>query len=240
MAAVLACGPGAVLSHSSAAVLWEIRPEQAQSTEVAVLPSVARRHRRIVVHRRSLAGDEVTRHHEIPVTTPICTLIDLATQLEASQLEGAINEADKRGLVDPEAIRLSLDRLPRRPGIGVLREILDTRTFVLTDSELECRFLPLARKAGLPPPQTGELVNGFQVDFYWPDLRLVVETDGLRYHRTPAQQARDRIRDQTHIASGLTPLRFTHGQVTYEPETVGETLKAVAARLKEEAGDAEE
>jgi very-short-patch-repair endonuclease len=74
-------------------------------------------------------------------------------------------------------------------------------------------------------------VNGFKVDFYWPDLGLVVETDGLRYHRTPAQQARDRIRDQTHAAAGLTPLRFTHAQVKYEPTRVEETLVAVARRL---------
>ena len=74
-------------------------------------------------------------------------------------------------------------------------------------------------------------MNGFRVDFYWPDLGLVVETDGLRYHRTPARQARDRLRDQVHTAAGLTPLRFTHAQVRYEPKHVKRTLAAVGGRL---------
>ena len=80
---------------------------------------------------------------------------------------------------------------------------------------------------GLPLPQTGSYVNGYKVDFYWPDLGLVVETDGLRYHRTPTQQARDRQRDQAHAAAGLTTLRFTHAQVRFEPEYVRKTLAAV-------------
>jgi very-short-patch-repair endonuclease len=121
--------------------------------------------------------------------------------------------------------------MPRRPGIAILREALDRRTFALTDSALERRFLPLARDAGLAQPQTGVRVNGFKVDFYWPDLGLVVETDGLRYHRTPAQQAADRRRDQVHTAAGLTTLRFTHAQVRYEPGFVRSTLAAIARRL---------
>ena len=82
--------------------------------------------------------------------------------------------------------------------MDVLRRMLDRRTFTLTDSHLERLMLPLIRRAGLGRPETGCLVNGFRVDFYWPDLGLVVETDGLRYHRTPAQQTRDRLRDQAH------------------------------------------
>jgi very-short-patch-repair endonuclease len=95
---------------------------------------------------------------------------------------------------------------------------------------LERRFLPIVRKAGLPLPQTRWRVNGFKVDFYWPELGLVVETDGLRYHRMPAAQARDRVRDQEHAAAGLTPLRFTRAQVRFEPERVEATLAAVASR----------
>jgi very-short-patch-repair endonuclease len=78
---------------------------------------------------------------------------------------------------------------------------------------------------------TKQWVSGFEVDFYWPGLGLVVETDGLRYHRTPAEQARDRLRDQTHAAAGLTPLRFTHAQIRYEPEHVSTVLASVAGRL---------
>src|SRR6185503_11480422 len=178
-----------------------------------------------------LTAEDITRHESIPVTTPICTLVDLATCLRRDQLEAAINEADKRDLVDPEALREALDRLTHRPGAPALRATLDRRTFSLTDSELERRFLPLTRKAGLPPPMTGCYVNGFKVDFYWPRLGLVVETDGLRYHRTPAQQTRDRLRDQAHTAAGLTQLRFTRAQVAFDPEHVQATLSAVARRL---------
>ncbi len=108
--------------------------------------------------------------------------------------------------------------------MGVLRKTLDRRTFRLTDSELERRFIPIARGAGLPMPLTRQSVNGHQVDFHWPSLGLVIETDGLRYHRTPAQQARDRRRDQAHTAAGMVALRFTHEQVRYEPAEVTSVL----------------
>ena len=93
-------------------------------------------------------------------------------------------------------------------------------------------FLPIATRAGLPKPDTKRRVNGFRVDFFWPQLGLVVETDGLRYHRTPAQQAKDRLRDQRHAAAGLTPLRFTHAQVAFEDRHVEGVLLQVAARLR--------
>ena len=106
--------------------------------------------------------------------------MDQALVWSRDRLERAINEADKRDLVDPERLRASLEPLAGQPGVGVLRAVLDRRTFSLTESELERRFLPLARQVGLPRPQTGVHVEGYKVDFYWPDLDLVVETDGLR------------------------------------------------------------
>jgi hypothetical protein len=109
---------------------------------------------------------DITTHRGSPVTSPTCTLVDLAATLRRDHLERAINEADKRDLIDPEAPRAGLDRFKRWPGVAALRETLDRRTFALTDSELERRFLSLARKSGLPPPQTGQYVNGFKVDFY--------------------------------------------------------------------------
>lgn len=92
--------------------------------------------------------------------------------------------------------------------------------------------MPIARKAGLEPPLTRQVVNGYRVDFYWPQLGLVAETDGLRYHRTASQQTRDRERDQAHTASGLTSLRFSHAQIRFEPDRVATTLRAVADRLR--------
>ncbi len=160
------------------------------------------------------------------------TLIDLATRLDRAGIERMVNEADKRDLADPESLRSALGAYRGRRGVARLREVLDRRTFRLTDSELERRFLSLAGNAGLAPPQTRQRLNGFRVDFFWPELGLVVETDGLRYHRTPAQQARDRVRDQAHTAAGLTSLRFTHAQVRFDADHVRATLEAVSCRLQ--------
>jgi very-short-patch-repair endonuclease len=234
MAAVLACGPRAFLSDESAGALLEILPSTAGPIDVSVRGARCPRARAgIRIHRRrGLTDADVTRHLGIPVTSPALTLLDLAPRLSRDQLERAIGEADKRDLIDPESLRRELERFANRPGIAPLRETLDRHTFTLTDSELERRFLPIARQAGLSRPLTQQLVNGFRVDFYWPDLGLVVETDGLRYHRTPAQQAKDRLRDQAHAAAGLTPLRFVRAQVRYDPAHVCRTLASVAARLR--------
>ncbi len=174
---------------------------------------------------------EVGTRHRIPVTGPAQTLIDLATRLGRLDLERAVSEADRLGLITPPALRRALDAHAGEPGVRTLRTRLDRRTFRLTRSKLEQRFLPLAKRAGLPVPKTKQWVNGFEVDFYWPALGLVVESDGLTYHRTPAQQAQDRRRDQAHTAAGMTPLRFTHEQVRYEPAHVLAILTAVAPRL---------
>lgn len=116
-----------------------------------------------------------------------------------------------------------------RRGIRKLRILLGT--YSRTDSNLERRFLKLVDRANLPRPQTQTWIEGFRVDFFWPDLRLVIETDGLTYHRTPAQQAVDRRRDQALTAAGLTCLRLTNAQVRLEAEAVIEILRATTARL---------
>ena len=221
MAAVLACGPGSALSHGSAAALWGFGEEH--GLHVTVPPSRAPRRGGITVHRRALVAEaDVTIHDHIPVTTPAATLMSLSTVLKPRALEAAVNDADRLGLITPDALRAGLDG---RPGTAALRAILDRHTFSLTDSELERRFLRLCRKAGLPRPMTQQHLLGYRVDFHWPDLRLVVETDGLRYHRTPAQQAKDRRRDQALTAAGLIVLRFTHAQVRYEPGYVEALLR---------------
>jgi very-short-patch-repair endonuclease len=233
MAAVLACGEGAVLSHSSAAALWRIGQERRGLLEVSLPSSSRRRRPGIRIHRRPSLNPrrDLTSEYGIPVTTPVQTLIDMTLRLDRSGVERMINEADRYNLTHPPQLREALDARAGEPGVAKLRHILDRRTFRLTKEELERRFLPLVREAGLPTPLTGQFVNEFEVDFYWPDLGLVVETDGLRYHRTPAEQARDRLRDQTHTAAGLTPLRFTHEQVRYEPEHVLRILAQTASRL---------
>jgi very-short-patch-repair endonuclease len=186
----------------------------------------------IQLHRRELDERDLARSEGIPVTSPGRTLIDLGSRLPLGQLEAAVNEADKLDLIDPERLRSVIEGRSGVHGVASLRRILDRRTFSLTDSELERRFMRLVRGADLPPPQTQRVVNGFKVDFHWSEVGLVVETDGLRYHRTPAQQARDRRRDQAHTAAGLTPLRFTHAEVRFEPDRVARTLITVWRRLQ--------
>jgi very-short-patch-repair endonuclease len=233
MAAVLGCGPKAVLSHGSAAALWGIGKERRGSIEVSVPASSLRRRPGTRVHRRpNLSSSEITTRDGIPVTSLVQTMIDIAAHWGRADLERAINEADRLELIDPEALFDALDSHRGKHGVGPLRALLGERTFRLTDSELERRFLQLVAESGVPIPVTGMRLNGFKVDFCWPHLALVVETDGLRYHRTPAQQARDRLRDQAHLAAGMTPLRFTHAQVRFEAPYVRRTLVAVVRRLE--------
>ena len=233
MAAVLSCGSGALLSHGSAAALWGIGDERPLGVEVSLPAGPMRRRPGVTAHRRArLYEHEHAERHLIPVTAVATTLVDVASYSTRPAVLALINAADREDLLDPDALRLALTRVPGRPGLPAIRDALDRLTFVLTDSELERRFLPLARAIGLPKPQAGVFLNGFKVDFFWPDLGLVVETDGLRYHRTPAQQARDRVRDNAHLAAGLTPLRFTHGQVRYEPGYVRATLATTVRRLR--------
>jgi len=147
-------------------------------------------------------------------------------------LERAVNEADKLDVIDTDALRKALGDRPGEPGVRPLRQILDKDTFRLSDDELERLFRPLAAAAGIPVQLTKHVVNKFEVDFFWPDLGLVVETDGWRYHRTPSAQSRDALRFQTHVAHGLTPLRFSHYQVKYEPAHVKDVLMRTAANLR--------
>lgn len=232
MAAVLACGPQTLLSHRSAAALWGIRPAGKKEVEVVVPTGVSRRRPGIRVHRRreheAPGRREVDR---IPLTHPVATLIDLATCIPLWQLEAAINEADHLNLVDPERLLAAIDLLPRRAGSGRLRALLEAPTVTLTSTQLERRFLPLAKQAGLPAPQTQVWLDGHRVDFFWPDLGLVVEADSLRYHRTPFKQARDKRRDNAHAGSGLTTLRFSDGQIRHEPDYVRKMLVRTARRL---------
>jgi very-short-patch-repair endonuclease len=144
-------------------------------------------------------------------------------------MERAMNEADHLGLVRTDDLRKALDDHPGEAGVARLRGIIDRVTFRYTRSELERAFLPLAERAGLPSPRTSVYVSGYEVDFHFPELGLVVEADSLTYHRTAAHQKTDHERDQAHTAAGLTTLRFTHGQIRYEPERVLRTLRATAA-----------
>ena len=232
MAAVLACGDGAVLSHRSAAELWGIGHEESGRIDVTIRRRSRLERRGIKVRcRPSLGARSLVHRRGIPLTSPVQTLIDLATELKPLRLERAVNEADKHDLVDPETLRRELDCHKGEPGVKKLATLLDRHTFRLSDSDLEILFRPLALAAHLPVPLTKHWVLDYEVDFFFPDHGLVVETDGLRYHRTPAQQARMVKRDQTHQANGLRVLRFTHWQIAHEPDEVTQILRTIRPHL---------
>lgn len=237
MAAVLTCGDGAMLSHRSAAALWNIGREQRGRIDVSVRRRAELQRPGLRVRGRpTLAVADIVEQDGIPVTGPILTLIDLATELPPLGIERAVNEADKRDLVDPETLRGALDGYAGQPGAPLLRSVLDKFTFRLSDSDLEILFRPIAVEAGLPFPLSKQSVNGYEVDFYWPDLGLVVETDGLHYHRTASTQTHDARRDRAHALARMTPLRFTHYEVRYEPARVRAELTRIA-RVLERASD---
>ena len=227
-AAVLACGEGAAVSHAHAAELLGIGPAASGPVEIS-LPGNAGRRTGIRPHRRSTF--QATECKRIAVTTVAQTLVDMAPRLSRDALETMIGKADQRRLTNPEKLRRALDHMPRQPGLGVLKRTLDRRTFVLTHTELERLFVPLAFAAGFPKPLSQRKVGSSRVDFIWPELGLVVEVDGLTYHRTPAQQAADLVRDHANSARGLTTLRFTHEQVKYQPDYVRSVLAKVRRRL---------
>jgi predicted transcriptional regulator of viral defense system len=233
MTAVLTGGEGATLSHRSAAALWEVGAEKAGITDISVP-----RHTRLtrvgirVRSRPALRATEIVYRRNIPVTDIVRTLIDLMAESGLPVVERAVNEADKRNLITPDALRQRLVDHAGEAGVRPLRQLLDKYTVRLADSDLEVLFRPIAEAAGLPTPSTKQIVNGYEVDFLWADLGLIVETDGLRYHRTPSTQARDARRDRAHVLAGMTPLRFTHYEIKHEPHRVRGSLERATRLLR--------
>jgi predicted transcriptional regulator of viral defense system len=153
MAAVLACGDRAALSHRSAAAMWGIGREERGRIDVSVRRRCELKRPGLKVRGRpTLRLEDIAIKDHIPVTAVTRTLVDLATELAPLGVERAVNEADKRDLVDPEALRSDLDRYVGEPGAPILRGLLDKYTFRLSDSDLEIFFRPIAAEAGLPFP----------------------------------------------------------------------------------------
>ena len=223
MAAALTCGDEAFISDSTAGAFWEIRADRGKFIHVST-PKNRKSRGLIIAHQRAEITPTICRN--IPVEKPIDVLVDLAVDLKDGPLESAINAADKLDLVDPETLRMAIAEMDR-PGSGKLRAVLDRATFVYTDSELERAFVPLAIKAGYGKPLTQKNLGAGRTDFYFDGI--VVECDGLRYHRTPFSQTSDLKRDQAHKRKGLGTLRFSHAQIKYERAYVVETLRDVRA-----------
>jgi hypothetical protein len=212
LAAVLACGAGAVASHRSAAALWGLRPTAAAKVDVTVPRGSGRRARpAIAVHRPRLPAPATVRD-EIPVTTPGRTLLDLATVLGRRPLEKAAEMA--------EALRLDVVVDPAHPGARRLAAAMAHDLGSTTRSELEDAFLNLCARHGIPRPLVNHSVAGLEVDFWWPDQRLVVEADGFEHHGTRAAFERD----ARLAAAGARVLRFSYVQVLEQAATTAQAV----------------
>ncbi len=218
MAAVLAAGPGAVLSHRSAAALWGLLPASATEPEVT-RPTRIRSRPGMRVHQSILQRDEVSVVDGIPVTSLARTLLDLAAVVSERLLEQAFNEAEVRRLTDRLSVPDLLARRPRRAGASALRKILaaDAHSRGITRREMEARFASLLEGTDLPRPQRNAdiAVAGrfFEVDCLWPAQRLIVELDGRAVHGTARAFERDRERDRLLLADGWRVVRITWRQL---------------------------
>lgn len=213
LAAVLACGPGAVLSHRSAASHWELLATDQERIDVTA-PRSRQGVPGIRLHTsRSLAAQDSTSHQGIPITTVHRTLLDLAATTRADQLERALAQAMYLQLYDQRAITDVVARSNGHRGTRILAEATKQEPRI-TKSMWETRMLRLVRGAGLPEPITNRALHApdhgeCKPDFYWPAYDLIVETDGWEAHRTLAAFRADRAKDAALTAAGYKVLRFT-------------------------------
>jgi very-short-patch-repair endonuclease len=225
MAAVLACGEGALLSGRAAGYLFGAIKGPAPPPEVTA--PTERRVRGVKTHRsRGLGREDATSWRGIPVTTLPRTLVDLAAVLDLDDLARACHEARVRHGTTPGQVEAVLARRPKSPGAAKLRAILrgDAR---LTLSKLEKRFLVLLRDAGLPLPQTNRRAGRYWVDCRWPELRLTVELDSYRYHHSRHAWEQDRRREREARARGDDFRRYTYGDVFEQPQLMLAELHAL-------------
>src|SRR3712207_3661029 len=222
-AAVLATD--GVLSHRAAAALWDIAPFPLGAIDVTT-----RRHRKgppgVRVHQSPTL--ESTTYDGLPVTTVGRTLLDLADVLDAHRLERACHRAEHLRLLD-------LATIPDLPGRSTakLRRALATLEHAspdVTRSAFEERFLAFLNASDLPRPRTNTRIAHHEVDFLWPDARLIVETDGAATHLTARAFQRDRERDFDLTARGYRVVRITWRQLTLQPDTVARRLRSLLAR----------
>jgi very-short-patch-repair endonuclease len=228
LAAVLACGERAVLSHRSAAFVWGLAEPPA---EVDVNDGASGSRGRDGIHRRrgALRVDDVAIREGLPVTSCARTLADLASEVTPRVLERAVNEAYVARLVTAD----ELEAVAHRRGAAPLRRLLDAQAGPsFTRSEAERRLLGLLRRAQLPAPATNARIAGFEVDCLWREARLVVEVDGFAFHGTRAAFERDRARDARLQSLGFVVIRVTWRQLRDEPESVIALIARALARAQ--------
>lgn len=233
MAAVLACGQAAALSHLDAAALWRIY--DSSGPRIHVLAGSDRRVPGLRVHRaRRLHPDDVTEHRGIPVTSVARTLVDLTDVLPEDRLLRAIREAEFRQLLDHDLLNAAVERSRTRRNIRSLKRALaNHRPGEIVRDELEHLFLELLRRAGIRAPETNVKVKTkrctYTVDCLWPAERVAVELDGRAAHGRAAAFEEDRERDAALSALGFRPVRFTWQRVRRQGEEVLADLAAMLA-----------
>jgi very-short-patch-repair endonuclease len=231
MAAVLACGEDALLSHRSAIALWDLLPTQASSLDVTLPAGSGRKRRRgILLHRTSsLDAVDATVIDGIPVTALPRTLLDFAGMATADRLSRAIERADQRDPLDIRAMESLLSRCANHPGRRRLATALENYrpTQHLFRSPMEKRFYDACRDADLPPPEMNTWVGEYEVDACWPQYGLAVELDSRTWHETRAAFERDRRRDRALQLAGLRAVRFTERDV----RAIGEVIDTVTRLL---------
>jgi len=222
LAAVLACGDGALVRRRSAVALFGLAEAWTGDPEILVVGRDCRSRQGIEVARvPALASADRGFQHGIPITAPALTLLDFAAVAAGDDLEHAIAEAYVLKLATERQLRAVIKRHPHRAGVAALRTELDRAGGPLwTASKAERLMKELIRKADLPMPRTRVPIAGFPADFLWPEHRLIVEVDGYRYHRHRYAFERDHRRDRAHKNAGYEVLRFTWRQLNEEPFTV--------------------
>jgi very-short-patch-repair endonuclease len=225
-AALLACGPDAALSHRTAATVWGLRTEATLPIDVTTAAARGRKHTRITTHRTFLHPLDALVIDHLRVTTPSRTIVDLAATLTGRPLRELVERAQDLRRFDRNDLEATLARTPRRPGTRRLQDLI---ALISPDadnarSHLERLFLSLVRAARLPRPRTNHEIAGHARDFVWPEQRLVVETDGYRYHSSRQARRRDSRRDRELTARGWRPARFTYEEIAFERDEVGREL----------------
>jgi very-short-patch-repair endonuclease len=220
MAAVLACGPEAVLSHRAAIALWDLRPIPGGPIDVTVPGRSRQGQDGIRIHNvRRLHPDDCTTLDGIPVTTLHRALLDYAEVARFQQLRHAIDAAERLDRLDGHELERLYARSKGRHGLKPLKSAVAKLrgSPPWTQSELERQFLALIREAGLPEPQANVFVEGFLVDFWWPQSRLVVELDGYRFHKDRRKFEDDRLQDTKLQLAGCMTIRVTQRRIENKP-----------------------
>jgi len=237
MAAVLACGPDAVLSHRSAAYLWGIVDGWEVPIDVTAPNRRGRSPDGVAAHRDgSLQPIDKTRRYGIPTTSLARTLLDYAGVEPEWKVRKAVSEAEVLRILDPGAMRSVLRRGRRRRGVARLRLIIDTLhpQTERTRSELERRFLALCERGGVPEPEVNVWLDApggdpLQADFLWRAARLIIEADSRRFHDTASAFERDPRRAQRLELAGWRVSRCTWSQVEREPQRLAVTIRGLLA-----------